>query len=195
MDHKKAYEQTIASKLEALPLLNMADAIWSRIETQLDMDMPADDGGGNEPGSPSGGSRLRRTGLFVFLAAFVTIFLLYKNNKKAEPLFQPNHTTQPTQSSLPTVQSNKTNSEGRNDETSLPQTRSGDPLIENRVDSASNIPVSVSPSPTDSVQQVMDVPPPSLPVNDTAPTKKKMRGVTGITDNDYRIVPAKKDST
>ena len=94
MDHKQAYEQIIAGKLNALPLPDMADAIWSRIETQLDIDLPEDDGGGNNPAPPSGGSWLGRAGLFVFIAAFVTIFLIYKNNKKTEALPQPGQTTQ-----------------------------------------------------------------------------------------------------
>ena len=46
MNNKQAYEITITSKLEALPLPDMEDAIWSRIEAQLDIDLPTDDGGG-----------------------------------------------------------------------------------------------------------------------------------------------------
>ena len=56
MNERKAYEQTIKGKLEAIPLPDMEDAIWARIETQLDIDMPTDDGGGNapSPNNPSG---------------------------------------------------------------------------------------------------------------------------------------------
>jgi hypothetical protein len=195
MDHKKEYEQTIASKLEALPLPDMANAIWSRIETQLDMDMPADDGGGNEPGSPSGGNWSGRAGLFVFIAAFVAIFLLYKNNKKTEPLFQPEQTTQPAQApSLPETRNSIPN-ERSEPETSLPENRSADQINKSSEDSATNITTPPVLLPPDSVQQTTVVPLPSLPIADTIQSKRKTRGVTGITDNDYRIVPAKKDST
>jgi hypothetical protein len=45
----------------------------------------------------------------------------------------------------------------------------------------------------DTLQQTtLLVPPP--PVQDTSVQKKRGRGVTGITDADYRIVPSKKDS-
>ena len=76
MNQKKAYEQIITGKLEALPLPDLADAIWARIETQLDIDMPEGDGG---PGSgpSSGGGWIGGAGLFVFVAALITIFFTF----------------------------------------------------------------------------------------------------------------------
>jgi hypothetical protein len=194
MDHKKAYEQTIAAKLETLPLPDMADAIWSRIETRLDADMPADDGGGNESGSPSGGGWLGSIGLFVFIAAFVPIFLRYKNNKKPELLFQPQQTTRPVQAPpLPANTNSIKREERTKTETPLSQTHSINDVNIKSADSISNIampPILLS----DSVQQTTIIPPPTLPTADTIQPPKKRRGVTGITDNDYRIVPVKKDS-
>jgi hypothetical protein len=195
MDRKKAYEQIIAGKLEALPLPDMADAIWSRIETQLDWEMPTDDGGGSGPGAPSGGNWMGRAGLFVFIAAFVTIFLIYKNNKKAEPLVQPEPTVQPAQPPLPAGTNNLIN-QGRKGEIPLPQNQEVVPATRSGADSASSTPLPVTLAPTDSVHQTTVIPPPFVPIGaDTAPPKRKPRGVTGITDDDYRIVPDKKDST
>ena len=196
MDHKKAYEQTIASKLEALPLPAMADAIWARIETQLDIDLPTDEGGGIGPESPSGGNWIGRGGLFVFIAALVMSFLIYKNNKKPEPVSRPNRTTQqPVQSPLPAINTSKTSEGRRNGAIPLPQNHSVDPPVNRSTDSLLTAPVTVLPAPVDSAQVSNVLPPPVLPGSDTAPVKKKARGVPGITDNDYRIVPAKKDGS
>lgn len=194
MDHKQAYEQIITGKLNALPLPDMADAIWSRIEAQLDIDMPEDDGGGNSPAPPSGGNWLGRAGLFVFIAAFVTIFLLYQNNKKTETLPQPRQTTQPAPAPSSIQNAMKINKEGKEGEKPLRQNGTADPATNDPVDSASALPVTVIPPGQDSVQQTTLVQPSPLPVADSPQLKKKSRGVPGITDNDYRIVPAKKDS-
>ncbi len=81
MNQKAAYEITIAEKLEQLSVPDMVDAIWARIETQLDLDMPTDDGPANPPDNPPSGSGLwNRAGLVLFIAALVSI--LYFTNKK-----------------------------------------------------------------------------------------------------------------
>ena len=45
---------------------------------------------------------------------------------------------------------------------------------------------------TDSMQQLSKTPAPNLPSQDTTPPKKRTRGVSGITDQDYRIEPVNK---
>ena len=194
MDHKQAYEQIIAGKLNALPLPDMADAIWSRIEDQLDIDMQEDNGGGNDPAPPSGGNWFGRAGLFAFIAAFVTIFLIYKTNKKTETLPQPGQTTQPAPAPTPEQHTIKINEDRKARERPLLENGSADPSAGNPMDSVLALPVTVIPTGPDSVQQTTLVQPPPLPVADSPQLKKKPRGVSGITDNDYRIVPAKKDS-
>ena len=87
MNQKKAYEQTIAVKLEAIPLPDMADAIWARIENQLDIDMPTDDGGGNStPDAPSGFGWIGGSVLFVFAVALVSFFIINNNNKNKQTI-------------------------------------------------------------------------------------------------------------
>ena len=153
MDHKQAYEQIITGKLNALPLPDMADAIWSRIEDQLDIDMPEDDGGGNDPAPPSGGSWPGRAGLFAFITAFITIFLIYKNNKKTETLPQPGQTTQPAPTPASIKKVTKSNEGRKERQRPLQQNGSADPVTDDPVDSAFALPVTVIPPGPDSVQQ------------------------------------------
>ena len=64
------------------------------------------------------------------------------------------------------------------------------------IDSTANIPppVTFGPINPDTSQKVTVAAPPPLGRPDTLKPKKS-RGVIGITDNDYRIVPVQKDST
>ncbi|HEU0112637.1 MAG TPA: hypothetical protein VFQ73_17305 [Flavisolibacter sp.] len=195
MNQKKAYEQIITGKLEALPLPDLADAIWARIETQLDIDMPEGDGG---PGSgpSSGGGWIGGAGLFVFVAALITIFLLSKNKNKENSLVLPNRTQQQAPATTPVINSGPLIDNTRREvQTSAParvqpkndSTTSDFPGLMPSPDITGNNP------PSDSVQQATAIQlPPFLPADTVV--KKRPRGVQGITDNDYRIVP-KKDST
>lgn len=193
MDHKKSYEQTITSKLDALPLPDMANAIWSRIETQLDINMPGDDVDGNQPGSPSGGIWQGTAGLFLFIAAFIMVFLQYKNNKKPELLLQPEKPAPRAQP--PTLNEIRNSVPFRKRETKpqLPATRSvaaPDKSSNGRTTSIA----APALMPSDSAWQTTAAPPPPLPGTDAAQPPKKTRGITGITDDDYRIAPVRKDS-
>lgn len=194
MDHKKTYEQTVADKLEALPVPDLADAIWSRIGTQLDIEIPTDEGDGNEPGSPSKGGWLGPAGFSILIVACITAFIHYKNNKIPEPFFQTEKVTQPIAPPPLEEKRNSVPDKKRSMKVLLPATRFVNPVNKSSADRTSDIaaPVLV---PTDSVRQLIVVPPPPLPGAGVASPAKKTRGVSGITDNDYRIVPAKKDST
>lgn len=200
MNQKAAYEITIAEKLEQLSVPDMVDAIWARIETQLDIDMPTDDGPANPPGNPSPGNGLwNMTGLVLFIAALVAV--IYFTNKKTNTtnneiesssntnpiITAPGNTkdkSPPPNSILPSQQQS---SPGLNADRPAP-------LIADSTNSQANEPVNI---PVINTRNVVDssfsVPPPIVTVPDT--TKKKGRGVKGISDNDYRITPTKKDST
>ena len=57
----------------------MADAIWARIEAQLDTDLPADDGDGPVPeGPPVAGGSWSQTLLFVTTIAIMSLFTIPK---------------------------------------------------------------------------------------------------------------------
>lgn len=198
MDQRTAYELTITEKLRQLPVPDMQDAIWSRIEAQLDIDMPADDGGGSAgPQSPDWKNLLGRIGPFAVVVAVVTIFLINRSSRKNKPVQQRNQFPT-TQTSTPS-NNPSTAPPGRNRSApaTYPATSNPNPgpVVQSPGDSVSAPPVTFSLPPLgDSVLQspvLVQTPPPLVKTDSVA--KKKPRGVTGITDGDYRIVP-KKDS-
>jgi hypothetical protein len=198
MQEKKAYEQTIASKLEALPVPDMADAIWARIERQLDLDMPENDGGGNNggPASPPLRSWIGKAGIFIFVTALVLSFLLYTNrkNKSAVPgtTITNELSVKKTDSLINTVSPSTQSEERMNPPRSTTQLPGATAIP---LDTMLNLAAGPVPYPIDTTQKFTAVLPPQLkPAIDTTPLKRKSRGVQGINEQDYRIVPSR-DST
>lgn len=197
MDQRLRYEQTISSKLDALPLPDMADAIWSRIETQLDIDMPSDDGpsGSNGPQSPLpriivGGSA------FVIIIAFISIFLLPKNKNQNQQ--QLPNAISPGLSIEQTIK--PPGEQRKNIESPLNQVKQQDntlPVVMNNLSDSSLVMPSIIPPDSNKVtnnalvQNPLPLPPKII---DSVQQGKKKRGVSGISDNDYRIVPRKDSS-
>jgi hypothetical protein len=205
MTQKTQYEIIISQKLEQLPLPNLQDAIWSRIEDQLDLDMPTDDNtpnGPETPQSPDWRNLLYQAGPFAVIVALVTIFLVNKSQRA-------NNKIDNTNTAAPSRQVDRKNVPGSGPpaapQNKLPN-RSGatvnypasakEPVIQ-PVDSVLQQSVVATATPAaDSVQKaeptlVQQAPLPEL--KDAAP-KKKPRGVKGLSDSDYRLVP-RKDST
>ncbi|MGZ8537388.1 MAG: hypothetical protein ACXWV9_03945 [Flavisolibacter sp.] len=196
MDQRLKYEQTISSKLQALPLPDMADAIWSRIETQLDIDMPTDDGfsGNNGPQSPLP-KIIIGSSAFVIIIAFISIFLLPKN-KNQNPQLIP-ITTSPEISTEQIIK--PPGEQQKNIESPLNQPKQQDnslPVVFNNTVDSSFVNQSISSIDSNKVlpNTIVQNPLPDLPKSADSVQGKKKRGVPGITDNDYRIVP-KKDSS
>ena len=199
MNQKTTYEVILTEKLQQLPLPDMEDAIWARVRAQLDLDMPADDTSDPTPDAPSGGGWYWSAGSFIFLAALIASFLL---TKKTE-----NPPAAGTAAPVPTTPAMQENSKADSQQAAPvlnplppPGLQTGNPPDSPvRAGIASPVSDSIALQPTlrlpqaDSLQQTTLVLP--SPVRrDTLPPKKRQRGVGGITDNDYRIVPAKKDS-
>lgn len=195
MDQKAAYELTITEKLELLTVPDMVDAIWARIETQLDIDMPPDDGPMNPPATPpSGTGSWNGVIVTIFIAALVAI--IYYTNKKT-------NTTNNNQAISPdktTIISSPDNASEK-----PPPPRTVLPLPrQTPSDTIATLPTLPD---KDSVNTVGDgggitipdsvVSKPSLTTAPDIPqvdtSKKKGRGVKGISDTDYRITPVKKD--
>lgn len=194
MDQKAVYEITIAEKLEQLSVPDVADAIWARIETQLDIDMPTDDGpsGGN---SPAGGGFWNMAGIILFIAALIAT--IYFTNKK-----NPANNTDNTIDNSPAILTNpgtridkppplpvaaprqSSNTAGQN---TVPPPQVAADSANNAIDNQAIIPTVDS-----RIDSVANTAP--LVISTTDTTDKKRRGVKGITDNDYRIVPERKDS-
>ena len=205
MHEKKAYEETISIKLEALPVPDMADAIWNRIADQLDLDMPENDGGGNSNGPSSNPFTgwMGKAGTFIFVTDLVlSFFLMNKKEKKAAP--QTVITNSQSAKDTGSFIDSRLHSTELVPNTGLPKNNNGLPHVINEVtgnaidppaDSIVNTVVSPSLYPGDTIQNVAAVPPPQRKNNiDTTVLKPKGRGVQGITDDSYKIVP-KKDST
>jgi hypothetical protein len=200
MNPLQAYELTIKGKLEAIPLPDMEDAIWARISARLDTDMPTDDdsGGGPASGIPprtwiGGGA------LLIFLISLISIF--YNRTSKDEvPQVIP---ANPVEIPDASIQPNEVSPGGN----PVPQN-----IINPEPSSQEQPANTIDPQPTPFPAQVnpdigikdslaADIVGPVLspPVNpppiakDSVIPGKKSRGVKGISDNDYKIVP-KKDS-
>ncbi len=198
MNKRPTYEQLISEKLENITIPDMADAIWARIESQLDIDMPTNDGSNPPtPENPSGGSLFTGGIVGIVLLAIVTIFLLTKNHKKE-------NTAQPTLS-LPSIETKTTQNnkppdkiiEKQKEEQALPNPTINtnlDPVIQKRDSINAKEPILTMASDSINTNElpVTVLPPPSIQKADTLP-KRKPRGVQGINADDYRIVP-KRDS-
>lgn len=202
MNQKATYEITITDKLRQLQVPDMRDAIWNRIEQQLDLDMPEDDNPDDTPDSPKNGGWRKtgwKVGPFAVIVAIVTIFFINKNNNT-----KPNNTdqSQPVNTQTVTPQTN--------DPTSPPATRINPKTGKVEPVTIGNTPVTASDSVFDQ-QPIINIPvidtsnnapvikqpvvkqsaqPP--PRQDSVPPKKS-RGVKGINDKDYHIT-LKKDS-
>lgn len=196
MDQKAIYEITVTEKLEQLTVPDMSDAIWARIETQLDIDMPTDDGPFDPPTKPSWGGGFGLS--VIFIAALISIIYFVnvkpnanKNDSTVSPetptIFSApgNEKDKPPPSSNTIIPSSPIIRQ--NDSVNLPPDNAVLTVIDSAVGTGQTI--------TDSVKGAPGVLTPTI-VNPTAvDTKaKKNRGVKGIQDADYRVVPVKKDT-
>jgi hypothetical protein len=200
MDNRLQYEQLISSKLESLPIPDMQDMIWSRIEAQLDIDMPSDGDGGvnNTPQTPPtvGGPLIWSLSLGII--AIATTFLIYKNhNQKKETDITIPVKEQPIKKSPDTPKDVLLKDvEDGNKKNSLENIESGrvEPPAESYINKDLVTPLKPD---KDSVNTNKQYPINSLskPLINTDSTnfKKKKKGVSGIKDSDYIIVPKGND--
>lgn len=204
MSEQLSYEALIAAKLEALqPMPAMADAIWGRIEQDLDKEMPIE-----RPKGPGGIS-----GSFLWpgaiLVAVIIAALLFWNNQQQSSIRNKRSLID-----SPSTETPAPSSGGNPDRSDKPSMaipfKSGNQA---QVDSSNNseqVPEMVLPK-KDSIantpaETIIESTKPSLPKTNESllpPVKKidsqvtkKPRGVPGINPNDYRIIPGgKKDSS
>lgn len=195
MSQKAAYELTITEKLEQLSVPDMVDAIWSRIETQLDLDLPTDDGPPQPPSSPVNGSGAWLGSLFI--AALISA-IYFLNIKPSQP-----GGNEATGTPSPVIVSPP----GNNIDRPPPATGASPPSTNTPSQNLStgSLPGRDSSAATDSLLTAQDlvidsgqgqpvVTPQVLPVTGaTDSIKRKGRGVRGINDSDYRIVPTKEN--
>lgn len=199
MNERATYELIIAEKLEQLRAPEMIDAIWARIETRLDLDMPTDDGGGstNPPASPVRPGKWLNTGFMIAAVALLITFYFYNNNKTTSSPSTTPAITSPQQT--PPTEEEVNNHSPGNSSTNNPDRPTNAatvPLSNTNADTLSNIsPVINNPETRDTSALVVPAeknnPIFSPPVNNRVDSVKKQRGVKGINENDYRIVPKK----
>jgi hypothetical protein len=200
MDQRLPYEQLIGAKLQGLTIPDMEDMIWARIKAQLDIDMPSDDpddtGGDDDPSSPLTRGPLR-WGLSVTLVALIAAFLIF--NKK--PTTPGNNPALPVLTQPANQPSNQpTGPPPGNDITTTPQlipqvapTPVGKPVDTTSLDV--NVPVttaidSANRNKPDSIFTLAEPPPVKI---DSSPPQKKGKGVRGLKEDDYRIVPKEQE--
>lgn len=185
MNQPTAYEQLIAQKLQELAVPEQADAIWATIEHQLNIEMPGGDpgpGGGSHGNWWMGGGSLLT--FFVAVITYISISNQHFDNQR-HPREQP-----AGQHAKPVKKDRKQPSE--NDRTEKLPAKTFPP----RTGSAPHR----EPADTDTVPAAkkpeITAEPAMLPQpGDTIAPPRKPRGVRGISDADYRLVPAPRDST
>lgn len=202
MNRLLPYEQSIATKLDELPLPDMADAIWADIAAQLDGDLPTD-GENPAPGNnpPGGMSWAKGITLAVGAAgiALVAYWLTQVNQPAptampANPLPVEQKTTQPDTAQAPQPV------QGANTNTPEP------PPTKTPTTSDAAVPdnMALPPISADSVR-LQPTDPPAVKADSAAvpaqtpslvlpPPGKKKKGTQGIKDGDYKFVQGK-DST
>ena len=191
MNKQMTYEITIKKKLENIPVPDLSEMIWARIENELDTD-PGDSSDNNppSPSSPKGGIILGGTAL-LFIMALTFYFLTKKPNDIPQ--------IDKVQTTLPVQNNNQPNSPGTNANVQ-PNTRPDNINQENIADTSTQveIPFTSQSIINDSIVKTEIAQGNEIPLTlpktmDTIPVKKT-RGVPNISNNDYKIVP-KKDSS
>ncbi|MCU0396064.1 MAG: hypothetical protein MUF29_09140 [Chitinophagaceae bacterium] len=216
MNERLTYESLIAAKLEQLaPLPALADDIWARISADLDREMPTDESEAPSGGGPSlpGTGGMLWPGLGALLLAVAGLLYWY-SQRSGIPVPAPSPQSVPADarpaSSLPADTGSPKGIYQQPAAVARPVEAMPVPLADSAAaPSTGKLPPPVLPLPDDSRPQpaasASQEPPPGQPpatAGDKAspppaidtPIKKKPRGVTGISNNDYRIVPDKKDS-
>ncbi|HEX6916262.1 MAG TPA: hypothetical protein VF145_13525 [Chitinophagaceae bacterium] len=206
MNQHTPYEITIAEKLGHLQVPDLREAIWKRIEDQLDLEFPADDqpGGPDKPQTPDWISITKRFGTFaVIVAVITTLFIINKKHpseKNISPAQAPasiEQTFLPVDSTSAPLPRPVQQSPIRQQQ---PVTDNQDQTIPGRQDDALFIPsagAADDKTPAgDSIPPQLSAPPPvsNNQASRQDSTGKKPRGFKGLKEDDYRI-SLKKDST
>lgn len=207
MNNLTTYEQLIADKLQQLPVPDMADAIWARIEQRLNVEMPLEDGGNNTGSSSLPGFQFPGKGIvFLFLAALVSV--LFYLNRPVKQVQNNNIPSNTNTISIPVQDLYKPPEEKLSvqpaesmytDKADLPIQYSRGDSFDTQTPASSTEPFSIinekatlpKSAPVITIGQSI-IPKNLSPVQDSG--TKKGRGVKGIGTDDYRIVPVKKDS-
>jgi cytoskeletal protein RodZ len=167
------------------------------------MDLPTDDGPANPPAAPTSGPGKWLNRGFI-IAAVAIVFIYFFNNRKqtitsndrptiTAPVTTPNNNDNPVRNNSPGT----TNTQTPQNNTSAPANASTVLPVDSNAIAPVTGPVLLQPDTAAVKTNAAPVftPPVVTPQKNNAPdSTKKGRGVKGITDADYKIVP-KKDSS
>jgi hypothetical protein len=208
----KSYEQLIAEKIQQVPVPDMANNIWAHIEQALDGG-PGNTGEEQTPAPKSpGGGAYPGSGLYFYIAGClligIIIFVIMISQRSPKPSARPVDTQQKRSDQPgPSTKKYPDTVAGKDETITIPNKpviKKDDPakavllpIISSNTDSAFRIPVLIPG--IDSMhlpnQQLTVRPgPDSLIRQNGIITIKKPKGVTGISDSDYKIKGFKKDS-
>ncbi len=207
MNQPTTYEQLIAAKLQELSAPTKIDAIWARIEQQLDVEMPTDESGSTDAGASSHpgflfpGNQI----LYIFLAAVAGIYFLTRPYAIQNEVSETNHQQH---YAIKDSVTNVSDLIKKSDSEVIFTDKADRIVLDKTLPNDSGTVISEEPM-TSTVEKKESDPivqspvPVSIPVNETkklpAPiitdtTTKKGRGVKGINSSDYKIAPVKKDN-
>lgn len=181
MNKKETYEITIAQKLEQLPVLAMEDAIWNRISSQLDIEMP--EAPQQAPVQQPGNVTLNIATIFVILTAAIAYFIVKKPSNITHPVVTPAapvQTSPKVKDSIHLLPPARTPDKSRKEQPADTTLHLSPVMLH---------PVTVDSVMTDTAGLIIEKPVSTTPVPDTP--RKKPAGVKGLKDEDYRIVPKK----
>jgi hypothetical protein len=206
VNHLLPYEHAIAAKINQAPVPDFMDEVWAGIDLQLDAPMPS-------PGKPVKKSNLskeigRARGLKIFIAALVVIaVIIIVKTRKAKQDIKKNNTAAPAIDNKNEIGSDSVTNFPLKKKENSEKIKKNDKPVNTITDSVSKPADIFFPSPIiyDSVVVAPPVilpkandsalyKPASSPVSVPTPPGKKGKGVKGIKDTDYKIVPVKKDS-
>ncbi len=202
MDQKTTYEITIAGKLEQISIPDMSEMIWARIERELDADPGDGEDGGDGPSSPVAPSPAKGIILGVTSIVFLIAFLVNYSSNQIRPVIAPLELPKQT---TPANATNSPPASNSNELRGVTPTVRQSPVSTNNTAHPPVLVVDTVSARPDSLNQSLVVPrvgSDSTDFTDAAdlanqppPTKDsiapKKRGVKGISQGDYRIVPKK----
>ncbi|HET9056706.1 MAG TPA: hypothetical protein VFN30_07655 [Chitinophagaceae bacterium] len=202
MNNFLPYEEQIAQKLAQMPLPDMRDVIWARIETMLDAGREVNDTENNPEQNTSKAIKkdlssqswkLSTVKAIIIIAVIITIVII-KRQRSSKPLPKPAS----SETHTPVKNEKNISDTAFNNHTVKPVRIILYPNAEDKKKKNDTATTTVISQDSASVPVVIDSPvlkPVSIPVIQKDTVRKKQRGVQGISDSDYRFKTEKKDST
>ncbi|HEX6429845.1 MAG TPA: hypothetical protein VF008_19260 [Niastella sp.] len=186
------YEQMIAERQDGIEIPDMADAIWVRIETALDVELPVHD----TPAAPPGKPFFKHPAVWMISASIIAIiialFFLSRNRRTTPPpqRDQPQH-TKPTikpdtimkqglkpPDPLKPVREKNT---GTINEKHVADTTAHSAFINEKTDSL------LKTSPVILAPPAIKIPPPGMMKNPSLDLKQRPKYGVEVSDSDYRF--------